>query len=766
MTRIPGNRFAALAAVLILPAALSSQAKVQVVDSSLTKELVKIFPEAASGYIDFNANGKYDQGGDLGETVPESRVKDGQLQAQEILDFVIANWRFVSAAKLRAAQTAVKSTSGAIDELIAIDFSASLDEAIRQREAMGDLLYLTPSAYKEAMERMGGYVSAMADAYRKEGQKNEAAFLSARDGLFGMIEKGYPLPADLPDDERATLSTAMVSIVVNEAKTNPARTRVAIETLGRLKSGDAAPYLLELASGGDYAADAIRALGGIGYKPAMAVLSKHLKSSANPELRKASLQAAGAIGGTEGLDAILDLLKPANRAALPADLLEAAVQALAGIAQKGNPDQRIQTALKEFATAPSPALRKAASAGFGAFNGATSAESLLAVLNSDKDTAVRISAVDPLNRQKNEAVMPAFMKVLKERDLDPALEIAILRAIGDNATGATAVALVVEDLADKDQGVRAAASDALRRLYPANQQLVVGSITRSLALSQDENFLVDGTALLATLADRTSIASLLALLAKPLPEVKRNAAWALYRIADSSNPKVVEELAKLITNENETIAVRVCATRAVGAIGLDNAQLNLWQTLVTTAQMRGEKYAMLRFYAVRSLGQLGEAKPQVVAALARIATKDTDLELRKEAVAALKSLPSAGEEIAAALAAALPQAEDTELKVRMIEALADLGSSAGPALAADFLASPAPVALKRRVIYALSQDPGEASAAAILDAAKDPQVMDYAASVLEAFPVSLMSGVVPRRLRTEADKNVVSVLNSLAAQLE
>jgi len=766
MTRTPRTIIAAGAALLILPVALSSQAKAQIVPSDLSQELVKVFPEIASGYVDFNANGKFDQAGDLNESIPESRVKDGQLQAQEILDFILANWRFVPAAKLKSVQSAVKSTNGAIDELIAIDFSASLDEAIRQREAMGDLLYLTPSAYKEAMERIGGYVSAMADAYRKEGQKNETAFLAARDGLFGMIEKGYPLPADMPSEERATLSTAMASIVLNEAKSNPARTRVAIRTLGQLKSTETAPYLLELAAGGDYAADAIRALGDIGYKPAIPVLSKHLKSATNPELRKASLQAAGAIGGTEGLDAILDLVKPASRAGLPPDLLEAAVQALAGIAQKGNPDPRIQAALKEFATDKSPALRKSASAGLGAFSGATSAESLLAVLNSDKDVAVRIAAVEPLNRQKNEGVMPAFMRVLKERDLDPALEIAVLRAIGDNPNGATAVALVVDDLADKDAGVRAAASEALRKLYPANQQLVVGSITRSLAASQDENFLVDGTALLADLADKTSVLSLLALLQKPLPEVKRNAAWALYRIADPSNPKVVEELAKLITNENETIAVRVCATRAVGAIGLDNGQLNLWQTLVTTAQMRGEKYAMLRFYAVRSLGQLGEAKPQIVAALTRIAAKDADVELRKEAVTALKALPSVGEESQAALASSFRQAEDTELKVRVVEALADMGSQSAASLGAEFLASPAPIALKRRVIYALSQDPGEASAAAILDAAKDPQAMDYAASVLEGFPSSLMSGVVARRLRTETDKNVISVLTALQSQLE
>jgi HEAT repeat protein len=767
MTRI--KYFGIALAVLISscpPVVINAQTKVQIVSSALSQQLIKIFPEAASGYIDFNANGKYDQAGDLDETIPESRIKDGQLQAQEILDCIIANWRFVPAAKLKAVQAAVKSTSGTIDSLIAIDYSVALDDVVRRREAMGDLLYLTPSALKEAMAQMGGYITTMTDAYKKEGQKNEAAFISARDGLFGMIDKGYPLPEDLPADERATLSTAMLSIVLNEPKTNSARTRAAIRTLGQLKSVEAAPYLLELAAGGDYAVDAIRALGDIGYRNAVPVLSRHLTADAKSDLRKASLQAVGKIGGTEGLDAILDLVKADNRSGLPDDLLEAATQALAGIARKGNTDPRIQASLKELSGVQNPVIRSAASAGLGAFKTTVSIESLLAVLASDKDVTVRISAVNALAVQKSDAVVPAFTKVLKERDLDTALRIALLTALGDAYNGSTAVAVIVENLADKDGSVRAAAGGALRKLYPANQQLVIGSITRSLGLSQDETFLVEGASLLATFADKSSVPSLLSLLQKPLPEVKRNAAWALYRIADPSNPKVVEELAKLITKENESIAVRVCAARAVGAIGFDSPQLNLWQTLVTTAQMRGEKYAMLRFYAVRSLGQLGQSRPQVVAALTRIATKDSDVELWKEAVAALKNLPSVGEEAASALAASFAQTDDVELKVRIVEALADMGYAALPSLASAFTSSPASAALKRRVVYALSQNPTEASAGAILDAAKDAQVMEYAASVLEGFPSPLLKTIVSRRLRTESDKNVISVLQSLEALME
>jgi HEAT repeat protein len=760
---------AALAAALLFFGAAAT-AQTSLVASPLNQELARIFPELSQGYIDFNGSGKPDQTSDLNEVVPESRVKDGQLQAQEILDFVVANWRFIPLAKLKAVQTAVKGSSGALGELIAIDFSTAIEDAINQREAMGDLLYLTPSAYREAMSRIGGIITTMATAYRKEGAKAESDFVAARDSLFGLIEKGYPLPQDIPAEERATLSTAMVSTILKEKGSNAARTRSAIRTLGQLKSTDAATYLLGLVDGPDYQIEAMRALGDIGYKPALPALIKQLKTAKDGEARKAALLALGAIGGTEGLDAILDLLKPANRAGLPKDLLQAAAQALSGIALKGNTDPRIQATLRELAATDDPVVRKASVAGLGAFPGTTSSDALLAVLNGDRDSVVRTQAVAALNKTKSDQVVPAFMKVLREKDLDPGLKMATIAALGDNPAGAQAIPILVESLADRNDDVRAAASAALRKLYQANvanQTIVTGGLTRSLLASQDPAFLADGTALLALLADPTTLTSLLTLLQNPLPEVRRNVTWAMYRIRSAANPRVLDELQKLITNENETIMVRANAIRAVGAIGIDSPQLNLWQTLVTTAQMRGDKYATLRFFAVRSLGQLGAGRPQVVAALARIAQRETDTDLRKEAVTALRNMAVADPGAEDALVASFAQADDADLKVLILEALADMGSDRPASLAGPFLApavgssGAATLVQKRRVVTALSEHPDEASATAILDAARDKQVTDFAEAVLEGYPASFMASLVERRLRTETDKNVISALNIL-----
>jgi len=742
-----------------------AQQKVQVVSTPLSQELIKLFPELGSGYIDFSGNGKPDQTADLNEYVPDSRVRDGQLQAQEILDFIIANWRFISLDKLKAVRSAVKSSGGAIGELIAINYAGSLDEAVSQREGMGDGLYLTPSAYKEAMDKIGGIVSAMTDAYKKEGQKSDAEFISSRDALFGMIEKGYPLPLDLPTEERGVLSTTMVSVIVKEQGTNPARTRTAIRVLGLIKSQDAAPWLMELAASTAYPIEAMKALADIGYKPAITVIANQLRTAASQDVRRAALQATGTIGGAEGLDAILELVKAPNRDTQPPELVEAAAQALAGVAQKGNTDPRVLAALKDLATAGTPAVRRIAATGLGAFNTAQSAESLVALVGAEKDVPVRKAAVISLNRQKSDTVMPALLKLLREKDLDPGLKAVALTAAGSNVAGAQAIPVLVDALADPDPSVRDAASASLRQLFPANQVAVTGAISRVLLTSQDETSLVAGASLLSVLADPTSIPTLLGLLGKPQSEVKRLATWALFRVKGAPNPRVSEELQKLVTNENESVAVRVNAVRALGAIAFDSPQLKIWQTLVTTIQMRGEKYAMLRFYAVRSLGQLGNASPDVAQALVRIATRDTDQELRKEAVSALRNLSSVSDEAADAIAASIVEAADSELKVRIIEALADLGSGKASELAGDLLRGALPLPLKRRVIQAVSQNPDEVAAGIILDAATDAKVADFVEAMLEGFPAKLIRSVVSRRLRTETDAGILSVLNSLDAVL-
>jgi HEAT repeat protein len=742
-----------------------AQVTTKVVDSPLTRELIKIFPEISQGYIDLNGNGKLDQSADLNEAIPESRIRDGQLQAQEILDFIVANWRFIGVDKLKAVQQAVKNTTDPLGQLIAIDFSTSLDEAVRRREEMGNTLYLTPAALKEAQDRLGGYIAAMSSAYRTEGQKSEADFTAARDALFTAIAQGYPLPADLQPDDRAVLATTCVNIIQTEKSSNPQQTKVAIGILGTIKATEDAEVLVGLASDANYAVEAMRALGRIGYKPAIPMLSRQLAASNSVEVRKAALLATGEIGGGAGLDTILALLKPGAKDALPPDLTLAAAEALAGIAESGNGDQRVMTALKNFAASDQGTVRSVAASGLGGFQSQAAVDALLPIVAGDKDPAVRTAAVVALSHERGDAIMPAFLKLLQEKDLDPALELATIAAVGSNAQGAPGIQVLVGDLGDPKPEIRSAASAALLKLYPASQLLVVGAVTHALSTSSDENLLAAGTALLASFADPTSLPTLLALLQKPQSEVKRNAAWALYRLRNGSNPRVSETLQQLVTNENETMATRINAVRAIGVIGFDSPTLNIWQTLVTTAQMRGDKYAMLRLFAVRSLGQLGANKPPALQALAKIVARESDRDLRLEAMEALQTLatPSQAAENALAEAFALSSG-DLEFRLRIVETLADMGAARSVDEGAELLTQQLSTDQRRRIVLALSETPNDASAKAILEAAKDPGAAGYAEAVLEGFPRAVIQPLVARRLKLESDKGVLAVLGDLDAR--
>jgi hypothetical protein len=52
----------------------------------------------------------------------------------------------------------------------------------------------------------------------------------------------------------------------------------------------------------------------------------------------------------------------------------------------------------------------------------------------------------------------------------------------------------------------------------------------------------------------------------------------------------------------------------------------------------------------------------------------------------------------------------------------------------------------------------------MLDAAKDPKIQDFVEAMLEGFPSSIMTPLVARRLRSETNKEIISVLDSLGTQ--
>ena len=94
--------------LILLALNMAGLSHAQLVQNALTRELRRIFPELGQGYLDLNRNGRPDQADDLDERVPESSIKDSEIQGQEILDFILENFRYLETEKLVPFTTAVR----------------------------------------------------------------------------------------------------------------------------------------------------------------------------------------------------------------------------------------------------------------------------------------------------------------------------------------------------------------------------------------------------------------------------------------------------------------------------------------------------------------------------------------------------------------------------------------------------------------------------------------------------------------------------------
>src|SRR6056297_3997584 len=238
--------------VIAILCAVVSAWSISIVDTPLGNDFSEIFPELSEGYIDLNSNGSMDRLEDMDEKVSESLVQDGVLQVQEVLDFIIEQYRFFPVAKLEQIQSILAEAKGQIAEIIALSFKNRIAEVIvKKREFGSDDLYLTPSALRRAHQEMGGYISTMLHAYKKEEQEYVQQFSEARESLFSMIEAGYPLPS-MGAEDRDLLVSAMVHTILSESDRNPRRVKAAINTLGRLQAENALPYLKDLLDSSEY----------------------------------------------------------------------------------------------------------------------------------------------------------------------------------------------------------------------------------------------------------------------------------------------------------------------------------------------------------------------------------------------------------------------------------------------------------------------------------------------------------------------------------
>jgi len=734
----------------------------QVVDNELGNRFKEIFPELEEGYIDLNANGKRDEGVDLSETIPDSRVKDSIIQVQEILDFLAENFRYIPLNKLQSVKNALTEVSGVIPEVISFSYRNLIGTLIEEKIKLGeDGIFFTPTALQEARQRMGELISLLVSAYKKEAREYETDFIKARDELLEMIERGFPLPGNLNNEELDVLKSSLIYTVVKEKDSNPQRVGAAVKALGALKAGEAVPYLTELMEVEEYKLDSIKALGEIGTRSALNLLTEQLAKTTGREATIVIIEAMGKIGGEESLNRLLKFFPQSDGENIEPEIEKAALEALKTMAEKNNNSPQIYNILKNYLEFENPEYRILAIRGLSNFRSTSSAELLFSLLNREKNEDVKTMIIRSLNELNHSSTIPAFIGLLRDENTSDIIREEVLKALAKNPQGIKAVQYIREELGSSSEKVRKASAQALVELYKVDSRAVVGALLRGLTTSNQEEFLTQATEVLARIADRDSSATLVNLLDKPFPEVKKNVTWALYRIRPEPNIKTVDVLNNLVTSETEPLEVRINAVRALGVIGYDSPRLRVWQTMVTTAKMRGEKYAMLRYFAIQTLGLLGESNQEILNTLTSIVLREKDPELKKEAVMSIRRLAVVDSETEKVLSDFFRTVEDQELKVRIIETLGDMGSAELNKLAVGMQGEEIGLSVRRRVIYALSKAGGEDNLSAVIDFAVDPELREFILGVLEDADTGIMRPLVNRRLKTESDQEVLYLLKEL-----
>lgn len=749
---------------LLLACAAACGLHGETVDSPISQALLSSFPEIARGYVDLNGNGRMDQDDETDEQIPPSALKDSLLRAKEVLSFLINNARLIPAQKLEAVAAALQDSKGAIDELISLQYLPRMKEAQRMREELeASGFYYSPSALREASAKMEGLIAGLVLAYRKEGRTAETEFVQARDGLFQMISAGFPLPEGITAEDSEIMAAMMINAILREKDKSAPQVKLAVKTLGRLKTPLATGYLADLLKNPALRRETVQALGDIGDRAALALLLPELDAESDMALKAEIVKAVGKIGDKEAVPRLAALLKQPEEG-IPA-VTYAVLGALGRIAEKGTADQALGDIFRQNLASADSQVRMLAARGLSSIKNPQSGDRLIELLKKDPLDEVKIEAITSLRKLSNAGLPQALIAILRDPAASDALKKASIEAVGGMAGGEPAIGFIVDFLGSPNGDLRAAASDALVAFHRNAAQPVIAGLSRITAKGTDETALTAAASVLARLGDEASLPHLMPLFASQFPEVKKNATWALFRIRPAGNTKAVEEMKRLVKSETEALGVRVNAARALGAMGNDSAQLKVADTLVTVLKMRGEKYAGLRLAALRALIDLGRPGAGMTEPLLRIAERDVDLEMVRESVRALQRLCLSDKEAEAGLLRAYKKQKDPETRVRIVEALADMRSASVADLASETLRSDGDASAKKRVIAALAEGGGEAELAAILDAARDAALREYARGVLEDADQRALAALVKKREKTETSKELLEVLEGLSAAL-
>ena len=736
-----------------------------IVSTPLGNKLRTIFPELRNDYIDLNKNGSIDRLEDMDEQISDFLVQDDQLQVQETLEFIRVNYKYFPVRTLESIRDALNSPEGTINELIGLNYSTSISQLIEKRIAMGEYgLYLPPSARKKAMDEMAAFLTQMDNAYKKEGSGAESDFTNAKESLYEMLEKGYPLPEPLSTKEKDILESTLINTLIREQR-NEKAVNTALYSLGLLRSSRGISYIIPLVENELYAIESIRSLGAIGNLEALDLLL--IKLDENPEdvLKIEIIRALGAMGSRESLEPLLKILKDET---LTDNVLKSVLESLGKIASRGTIDRRISSTLSEYLNSADPSMRIIAVNGLSAFNDQATVNSLLGLFRKERSENVLLTLVDRARDINNPAIVPSLIGLLQNPQTSIELQKSCLSTIGAHIEGIKGINGVINALSSPDSEIRDAAYEASKALYKTNNTALIGGLARSANVNKAEMFQRQAAKLFSELPDAASVLSLLNMLSSPDAEVKRYATLALYRIRPTGNVRITTALNKMVSNETEPLDVRINAVRALGAAGFDNPTIKVEQTLITAAAMRDDKYAQLRLYSIKALGQMTTLSESSIEKIISIAAKERDSSIKEEAIQTLSRIgisdPSKMIQISNSLET-VDLEDSSSLALLLCEILGESGS-------ADFISTGMKLSnylddlsSKRRLVYAFYLTGSEEGYESMIRLGKEDELTGFVTSLSESANRSILNRVIESMKRSESDRKLLSLIEIIEAEV-
>jgi HEAT repeat protein len=197
----------------------------------------------------------------------------------------------------------------------------------------------------------------------------------------------------------------------------------------------------------------------------------------------------------------------------------------------------------------------------------------------------------------------------------------------------------------------------------------------------------------------------------------------------------------------------------------DNAQLEVYKTLLTTLKLRAPEYSMLRYYAIESLAQLSPDHPEVIDALLQSASPGEEQHLRLAALQALRSIGTMGAEAVSTVAGMAKRSENIEIMTEAVRVLGDAGSEDTVGIAGLVLENSQDEENYTKIAYALSRLESDAAVELLIDMAAGSDQEGFILGILREVKPSLLRTVVQRRRQTESNPEVQQVLDKLEASL-